>query len=293
MQGHFPFGEMWYDSGATKWKFTTHERDSESGNDYAMARYDVSRLGRFSAPDPLAGSTISPQSLNRYSYVANDPINYHDPSGQFLTALTLFLDRMGFPNAWGNFDEFALFEGELVNRRGDLVQIGGGYLLEPDGYGDSFDADSLIRKRLKNFKKSHCNQVFAGHIADYSSSEFLQSVNSTNIYDVPSPNSPFANFTQDDVSGNGNGTSLYRTVYSHDAVTIINGDHPAIILGANFFGLSTADEANDLFHEELHAYTLWNDEEIFANFADAGLQHNNPGTADISSWLKNDCRSTQ
>ncbi len=109
-QGHFPFGEMWYDSGTTKWKFTTYERDDESGNDYAMARYDVSRLGRFSAPDPLAGSTISPQSLNRYSYVANDPINYHDPSGQFLTALTLFLDRWDFPQFGENWDEFHFME---------------------------------------------------------------------------------------------------------------------------------------------------------------------------------------
>jgi hypothetical protein len=66
-----------------------------------MARYYVNRLGRFSGPDPMAGSMIKPQSLNRYSYVANDPINYQDASGQFLTALTLFLDRAGFPQSSG------------------------------------------------------------------------------------------------------------------------------------------------------------------------------------------------
>ena len=81
-QGHYPFGESWYSSGtATKWKFTSYERDPESANDYAMARYDVNRLGRFSSPDPIAGSIANPQTLNRYAYVHNDPVNLVDPLG--------------------------------------------------------------------------------------------------------------------------------------------------------------------------------------------------------------------
>jgi len=52
-QGHFPFGETWYlTNTTTKWQFMSYERDSESGNDYAMARYQVNRVGRFSSPDP-------------------------------------------------------------------------------------------------------------------------------------------------------------------------------------------------------------------------------------------------
>lgn len=87
--GQFPFGEIWYDDRANiKNKFTTYERDSESGNDYAMARYNVNRLGRFSSPDPLAGTMIDPQSLNRYSYVSNDPVNQVDPSGQWCQSTT-------------------------------------------------------------------------------------------------------------------------------------------------------------------------------------------------------------
>jgi RHS repeat-associated protein len=81
-RGHYPFGEIWYETGiTTKLKFTTYERDGESGNDYAMARYHVNRLGRFSSPDAIAGSQINPHSLNRYSYVGNDPISLVDPSG--------------------------------------------------------------------------------------------------------------------------------------------------------------------------------------------------------------------
>jgi RHS repeat-associated protein len=81
-QGHFPFGETWYESGyVTKWKFTYHERDAESGLDYATFRYYSSRLGRFMTPDPLAGNIFNPQRLNRYAYVLNDPVNLTDPYG--------------------------------------------------------------------------------------------------------------------------------------------------------------------------------------------------------------------
>jgi len=62
------------------YRFTGYERDSETGLDYAFARYYSSRLGRFLSTDPLAG-TAGPQSLNAYAYVINDPLNVVDPSG--------------------------------------------------------------------------------------------------------------------------------------------------------------------------------------------------------------------
>jgi RHS repeat-associated protein len=79
--GTFPFGEQWYNASADKLYFTTYERDSESGNDYAQARYNVSPIARFNSPDPIAGSTSDPQSLNRYSYVRNMPVMLTDPAG--------------------------------------------------------------------------------------------------------------------------------------------------------------------------------------------------------------------
>ncbi|MBI2679147.1 MAG: RHS repeat-associated core domain-containing protein [Candidatus Koribacter versatilis] len=80
--GHFPYGETWYETGAaSRQKFTTYERDGESGLDYAIMRSYSSTLGRFSAPDPLAGSVGNPQSLDRYTYVESDPIDSIDPLG--------------------------------------------------------------------------------------------------------------------------------------------------------------------------------------------------------------------
>ena len=63
------------------YRFISRERDSESGLDYAMFRYDSSRLGRFMTPDPVAGAVLNPQSHNRYAYTGNDPINRNDSLG--------------------------------------------------------------------------------------------------------------------------------------------------------------------------------------------------------------------
>ena len=80
--GHLPYGDVWYETGtADKWKFTSYERDSESGEDYALNRFYGSRYGRFHSPDLLPGSPGNPQSLNRYAYVMDDPSNMTDPSG--------------------------------------------------------------------------------------------------------------------------------------------------------------------------------------------------------------------
>jgi RHS repeat-associated protein len=82
-EGHYPYGEVWYSTGTTtKYLFTNYERDPESGNDYAMYRYHASRLGRFLSPDPVDGSPSNPQSLNRYAYTLNDPVNRIDPDGR-------------------------------------------------------------------------------------------------------------------------------------------------------------------------------------------------------------------
>lgn len=82
-EDHLPFGE---DTGTgtgegEKHRFTTYERDGETNTDYAVNRQHQYVNGRFLQPDPLAGSITNPQSLNRYSYVLNDPVNLSDPLG--------------------------------------------------------------------------------------------------------------------------------------------------------------------------------------------------------------------
>jgi RHS repeat-associated protein len=81
-QAHLPYGEDFAETGAQeKHHFTSYERDAESGLDYAVNRYHARSIGRFNQVDPIRGNTSNPQSLNRYAYVANDPINSTDPQG--------------------------------------------------------------------------------------------------------------------------------------------------------------------------------------------------------------------
>jgi RHS repeat-associated protein len=63
-------------------RFTTYERDGNGGDEAMFRRYE-SKLPRFSQPDPYDGSydLADPQSLNRYSYTQNDPVNFTDPLG--------------------------------------------------------------------------------------------------------------------------------------------------------------------------------------------------------------------
>jgi RHS repeat-associated protein len=93
-QDHLPFGE---DAGVVgeneKHRFTNYERDSESGTDYAVNRLYSTVAGRFMRPDPVAGGIGNPQSLNRYSYVMNDPINLSDPLGLFCLRITHHYSR--------------------------------------------------------------------------------------------------------------------------------------------------------------------------------------------------------
>jgi len=70
------------------YKFTGYERDPETaygatdtGLDYAFARYYSSRLGRFLSTDPLRGSIGDLQSHSAYSYTRNNPLNAVGTSG--------------------------------------------------------------------------------------------------------------------------------------------------------------------------------------------------------------------
>jgi RHS repeat-associated protein len=62
-------------------RFTGQQRDGESGLYDLRARYYLPGLGRFISRDSLVGSSANPLSLNRFSYVLNNPISLTDPSG--------------------------------------------------------------------------------------------------------------------------------------------------------------------------------------------------------------------
>ncbi|MGO8929794.1 MAG: RHS repeat-associated core domain-containing protein [Limisphaerales bacterium] len=71
-----------------RYQFTQKERDRETGLHYFEARYLACTLSRFVRADPeyanadaLSIGGLSPQELNLYAYVRNDPLTYTDPTG--------------------------------------------------------------------------------------------------------------------------------------------------------------------------------------------------------------------
>jgi RHS repeat-associated protein len=89
MSDYYPFGAervvLSQNNNNTR-KFTSKERDYESGLDNLGARYMNSGIGRFMSVDPkqLTAHLLDPQTLNRYTYTRNNPLVYVDPDGKDL-----------------------------------------------------------------------------------------------------------------------------------------------------------------------------------------------------------------
>ncbi len=62
-------------------RYTGQIFDEDTGLYYYNARYYDAELGRFIQPDTIVPDPFAPQTLNRYSYCNNNPLNYIDPSG--------------------------------------------------------------------------------------------------------------------------------------------------------------------------------------------------------------------
>jgi RHS repeat-associated protein len=78
-----PYGKVRTGGLASKYQYTGQEKDLETGLNYYNARYYNSDIAHFTQPDDVIPLLYNPQTLNRYSYVYNNPLTYVDPSGHF------------------------------------------------------------------------------------------------------------------------------------------------------------------------------------------------------------------
>ena len=97
-------------------KFGTYFRDSDTGLDYAVNRYEAPGQGRFLSSDPYqaSGGPSDPGSWNRYSYVEGDPTNFNDRTGQEMSLVCGFFgegdgdcgggDDGGYSDEWCPLD---------------------------------------------------------------------------------------------------------------------------------------------------------------------------------------------
>jgi len=85
---NFPFGKERFGIGknSADYRFTGKELDDESNLMYFEARYYNPVIGKFISTDPIAPNNNTPQGLNLYAYVRNNPLIFIDPTGQIPTA---------------------------------------------------------------------------------------------------------------------------------------------------------------------------------------------------------------
>ncbi|MGM0715506.1 MAG: RHS repeat-associated core domain-containing protein, partial [Bacillota bacterium] len=80
--------------------------DKESGFYYLRARYYDPKMGRFVSEDTYKGQVDNPLSLNRYTYVENNPIMFIDPTGN----ITFKEGWESFKKGWSTFTDPASYE---------------------------------------------------------------------------------------------------------------------------------------------------------------------------------------
>ena len=76
-----------FDASITTRGFTDHEMLDEVGIIHMNGRIYDPKIARFVQADPFVQDPTNTQSLNRYSYVLNNPLNATDPSGYFVFQL--------------------------------------------------------------------------------------------------------------------------------------------------------------------------------------------------------------
>ena len=93
-----PWGANTARSSATVFQPQTFTGITDANGDQDVRARRYSPTGRFPQPDPSGGSYdfSNPQSLNRYAYVGNDPINFRDPSGMEMNS-----SFCGAESGWG------------------------------------------------------------------------------------------------------------------------------------------------------------------------------------------------
>ena len=98
---YLPFGKN-IAGNNSRFTFTGQEFDAESDLMFYNARYYSPFMRKFTQPDSVIPNVYDPQSLNRYSYVQNNPVNRVDPSGHIAVSALIVIGIVLFKVVdWG------------------------------------------------------------------------------------------------------------------------------------------------------------------------------------------------
>jgi RHS repeat-associated protein len=92
-----PWGKQRYaqNNTPTDYRYTAQRFDAKLGIYDYRARYYDPYINRFISADTIVPDPANPQSLNRYSYVLNNPLRFTDPTGHYCYDPSSGADLMG------------------------------------------------------------------------------------------------------------------------------------------------------------------------------------------------------
>ncbi|MGH9763184.1 MAG: RHS repeat-associated core domain-containing protein, partial [Blastocatellia bacterium] len=304
VQSHLPFGEDFAESGTQeKHHFTTYERDSESGGDYAMNREYSPGTGRFGGVDAGAARPKDPQTFNRYAYTRNNPIEYVDSQGldcqPWLHVEYWQGDDGGIVVDWSNTYVYEVCSPDDVQGGGNGAGTGGGVSNGAGQFGSM----------VKNFFNTHtgCKNFFTNNTpASWGTSgslSFLTWMEHVGTY------AQFVDITQrSNRSFAGETLGALGLVPSTDpeanfllgqvinppgiagAITapVSSSDEWLSYIGGNFHAASAIDQEVTITHEVLHMASQFDDPGVTSSLGLQVPQGVSPSSV-ISDWLKADC----
>jgi len=299
----YPFGE---ESGWDRDEFATYRKDTSTQHYYAWHRYYSATWGRFSSPDPyiMSGGLTNPQGWNRYSYVANDPVNYHDPQG-------LQRRAPGWSWVWVNVwtgEGWSGYWHELASWGTDQVGDSGPGAGGPSHFGaDGMDAggetiasvlskeaaSAALRSKLAELVGTTCwKKLFGGQ----NLGSIQEQAAAIRYFDGRSDSGWMDQF--------GGGPHITFAEYHQQrpsvAATVLLGPNNKpianVVLWSDFFGaISTGnptplvEQKNILWHEFVHVQTGLGDEELVKKF-NISTKGFASASAAFDDWLtKKDC----
>ncbi|MFI2430349.1 RHS repeat-associated core domain-containing protein [Streptomyces sp. NPDC018693] len=152
---YLPFGAQRGDTAlpaGTDRGFLGKPEDDTTGLSILGARmYDAS-LGRFLSPDPVA-TPYAPQNLNAYSYSANNPIAFMDPSGLSGEPVGRRVGKVDRSKKMAAAKRARAHARAVVHGAGSVSDGSGGGYAQEKNYGDADLAKQLAEARLAHMRQ--------------------------------------------------------------------------------------------------------------------------------------------
>ena len=289
-------------------KFTGYERDAATGLDYAQARMYNSSRGRFTSPDSAglrAARAGKPQSLNRYAYVGNDPVNYIDQDGRIpvpvinpcgwavvCASVTVSANTSG-PTSIGGFGLGGQFEVEEGPK--DSGE-GGGSSQQTQALDKTAEASNILGQFMGD--NPDCDAKFLGLGLDYRT---IGTGNSTIKVIDPNGDPTLLNMTLGQLGVTTLGIrndKLSDWVVGNDAFGFTIWETGTIYLGDSFKLQSPQEQRITIAHELLHAHVQGSEAKILNRLGVTDPRtgevwdetDNRGASAGIDSYLKSGCQ---